>query len=224
MIYLTIDVSSYVIVGLCKVDGAAVTELVALRSADARHHVENLAPMVHEALAQADLVKPDAVIVGTGPAAFTGLRAGLITARALARAWNVPIHGVSSLEVLALAGADAGANFITPLIDARRKEIYALQARAMGADDIEVMQEVAVLKPAELVETLAVRPSIVACADEQLYLAEFPERVTVDCAPAVMTRLYLSRQARVEAGESFSFDTEPQYLRRPDVHPGKGTA
>lgn len=224
MIYLTIDVSSYVIVGLCEADGAAVTELAVLRSEDARHHVENLAPMVHEVLQQAGVSKPDAVIVGTGPAAFTGLRAGLITARALARAWNVPIFGLSSLEVLALAGADAGANFISPVIDARRKEIYVLQARAMGADDIEVLRAVEVIKPAELCAILAAERSVVACSDEQLYRAEFPERVTVDCAPAVMTRLYLSRQARNEAGENFPFDTEPQYLRRPDVHPGKSNA
>ncbi len=49
----------------------------------------------------------DAVAVGTGPAPFTGLRAGLVTARALGFAVGVPVHGVGSLEVLA-AQAFAG--------------------------------------------------------------------------------------------------------------------
>ncbi|WP_124054055.1 tRNA (adenosine(37)-N6)-threonylcarbamoyltransferase complex dimerization subunit type 1 TsaB [Arcanobacterium ihumii] len=220
MKYLTIDASHHVIVGVCEVDTGTVREISVLRSADSRHHAELLSPMVQQVLTEADISKPDAVIVGTGPAAFTGLRAGLVTARTLARAWNVPLYGVSSAEVMALAGCDAGANLVEAVINARRKEVYSLRARAMGADDIEILTPVRILKPQELAVELEADPAVLACADETLYSDILGERVTVDCDPAIMTRLLLSRMARVDAGETFDFDTEPQYLRRPDVHGG----
>ncbi|MFC5370487.1 tRNA (adenosine(37)-N6)-threonylcarbamoyltransferase complex dimerization subunit type 1 TsaB [Arcanobacterium bovis] len=220
MKYLTIDASHHVIVGVCDENMGVVEELSALRSPDSRHHVELLAPMVQTALQEAGIEKPEAIVVGTGPAAFTGLRAGLVTARTLARAWDIPLYGVSSAEVMALAGCDTGLNLVEGVIDARRKEVYALQARAMGADDVEILKEVRVLKPTDLVQELGEDRAIVACADENLYADVLPERVTVDCAPSVMVRLLLSRIARAEAGENITFDSEPQYLRRPDVHGG----
>jgi tRNA threonylcarbamoyladenosine biosynthesis protein TsaB len=47
------------------------------------------------------------VIVGTGPGAFTGLRVGLATAKALAHELGVPIAGVSTGEALLRAAAEA---------------------------------------------------------------------------------------------------------------------
>jgi tRNA threonylcarbamoyl adenosine modification protein YeaZ len=40
------------------------------------------------------------IVVGTGPGAFTGLRVGLATAKALAHARSLPIAGVSTAEAL----------------------------------------------------------------------------------------------------------------------------
>jgi tRNA threonylcarbamoyl adenosine modification protein YeaZ len=48
------------------------------------------------------------VIVGTGPGAFTGLRVGLATAKAIAHELDVPIAGVSTAEALLGAAAAAG--------------------------------------------------------------------------------------------------------------------
>lgn len=224
MNFLTIDASSTLIAGVCAADLGAVTQLSMLQSTDSRHHVEVLAPMVRDALEQAQISKPDAVIAGTGPAAFTGLRAELVTARTLARAWDVPLYGISSLEALALAGADQGANIVEAVIDARRKEVYALRARLMGADDVEVLTEPRVLRPADLADELALDPAVVACADSGLYADLLIERVTAQCTPEVFTRLYLSRQGRKDAGEAIDFGTEPQYLRRPDVQAGHAQA
>ncbi|WP_353067262.1 tRNA (adenosine(37)-N6)-threonylcarbamoyltransferase complex dimerization subunit type 1 TsaB [Arcanobacterium hippocoleae] len=108
MQFLTIDASNTLIVGICESDLAAVKCIAVRESADTRHHVEYLAPMVQEVLAEAGITRPDAIIAGTGPAAFTGLRAALVTAQTLARAWDVPIYGISSLEALALAGSQEG--------------------------------------------------------------------------------------------------------------------
>ena len=63
----------------------------------------------------------DALAVGVGPGSFTGVRIGLAVARGIALALDIPVAGVSTLEALA-----AGAPGATPVIDARRGEVFAL--------------------------------------------------------------------------------------------------
>ncbi|MFY9262518.1 MAG: tRNA (adenosine(37)-N6)-threonylcarbamoyltransferase complex dimerization subunit type 1 TsaB [Actinomycetaceae bacterium] len=218
--YLTIDTSTGVLVGVAREELGNVTVLSDIRNDDTRRHAENLSPMVEQALAQAGIARPDAVVVGTGPGAFTGLRVGLVTARTLAHAWQVPCYGLSSLEVLALAATDAGANETVPVIDARRRELFTLRAQVMGADDVAVVEPARVVAPADLAKELARKPAVLAAVSESLYLDVLGEREVVVQSPEVFVRLLLSRLGRIDAGEELSLDTEPQYLRRPDVHGG----
>jgi len=87
-------------------------------------HSAELMPRAAAALADAGLEwgQLDAVAVGVGPGAFTGLRIGVATARALAAAHGLELRPVSSLAALA-AGIDAP--LALPLIDAGRGEVFA---------------------------------------------------------------------------------------------------
>jgi tRNA threonylcarbamoyl adenosine modification protein YeaZ len=88
---------------------------------DQFRHAELLAPALADLLAGA-VEAVHAVAVGAGPGPFTGLRVGLVTAAALADAWQVPTYTVCSLDALA-----AGHRHDQPLAaitDARRREVY----------------------------------------------------------------------------------------------------
>ena len=73
-----------------------------------QRHSEELLPRVAGLLSEAgiDARQLGALIVGTGPGAFTGLRVGLATAKTLAHQLRLPIVGVSSAEALLLAARD----------------------------------------------------------------------------------------------------------------------
>ena len=78
-------------------------------------HGETLLPAIEDLLTRTgtDRARLAAVVVGTGPGAFTGLRVGIATAKGLAHGLAVPIVGVSTAEAL-LAGTPAGSVLVLP--------------------------------------------------------------------------------------------------------------
>ena len=135
MLVLTIDTSTpAVTAGLVEIDShrtAVVAEHVVLNP---RGHGELLAPAIENVLATA-FVTPrqvQAVVAGTGPGPYTGLRVGLVTAAVLGLTLGIPTYGICSLDAIAAVHADAADLLVAT--DARRKEIYWARLRRRSAD------------------------------------------------------------------------------------------
>ncbi|HQF53214.1 MAG TPA: tRNA (adenosine(37)-N6)-threonylcarbamoyltransferase complex dimerization subunit type 1 TsaB [Thermoleophilia bacterium] len=114
---------------LCAADGSVVAERLAC---DGPAHSQRLLPFVHEVLEEsgAGWDEVETVAVGLGPGAYTGLRIGVATARALAQAdGRVGLAGVPTLTALALALSEAPeavvGGLLVPLVDGRRREVFA---------------------------------------------------------------------------------------------------
>lgn len=65
-----------------------------------------------------------AIAVSNGPGSYTGLRVGLSAAKGICYALNIPLITLSTLRIIAEAQKDADTDFISPFIDARRKEVF----------------------------------------------------------------------------------------------------
>lgn len=205
--------------------------------ADTRRHAESLGQMLSEALSASGVAdRPlDAVVAATGPAPFTGLRAGLVTAGVVGRTRGIPVHGVSSLDAVArLALDELGARqgekdpVVLVATDARRREVYAALFCANGPDDVTRLTEISVCPPAQVTECIAVQTpkqgsgAVTIDAVAGSGAALYPELVgTASChevlAPVsgdALTQVRIAL-ARLRRGEELG--TQPLYLRHADV-------
>lgn len=201
-VVLALDTSGGVRVGVARDEVVLATAEVA----DTRQHVEQLVPLVHEALqrAGAGLDEVTLVCVGLGPGPFTGLRVGIVAAQVLASVRGVPLHGVCSLDALAHAYAHQGGRDGEFLVatDARRKELYWARYAADGTR----IADPHVSAPGVLPDLPVAGPGATAYADVlgSRVVADGPAYVDAGLMAALGRRL-------PDAG------TEPLYLRRPDA-------
>lgn len=97
-----------------------------------RDHAAQLMGELEALMSEAGVARSDVrgVGVGVGPGSYTGVRIGVATALGLARAWQVPVGGASSLLALLDTGLAPGQRGVA-VLDARRGNVYALAAERL---------------------------------------------------------------------------------------------
>lgn len=215
-------------VGIAFGDGSGVRATSTLRSD--RRHAESLAPMIDFLRAQAaiELTDVSAIAVDVGPGLFTGLRVGLATAQAMAWALDVPVIGVSSLDILADGARRASMAddlVIAGALDARRGEVYWAVHRPRDGAPPDRLVEPRVTVPEELAIHLRERDQRVFLVGTGAvrYAEHFADVDSVvvggaDIAlPAVESLLGIAvvRAAREQWDAAGA--VEPVYLRAPDA-------
>ena len=118
-------------------DGVVLTERICR---EPRQQAALTAPMVKEVLDAAGdgLPSCDAVAVSSGPGSYTGLRVGVSTAKGLCFGASLPLIAVGTLDILVEGlchserSPEDKADFIVPMIDARRMEVYTAVYNSEG--------------------------------------------------------------------------------------------
>mgnify|MGYP006283211027 CR=1 FL=1 len=130
MLILTIDSSTKVgSVSLINDEKLIAENLLNLQL----NHSPRLMPAVVDVLEKSDYTKHDLDGIGVtvGPGSFTGTRIGVAAAKSLAQSLELPIVGISTLEVLA-AGLKYVNGYICPMIDARRQRVFSSLYQGAG--------------------------------------------------------------------------------------------
>ena len=215
MLVLALDTATpAVTVGVVEL-GHAPVERARRVPEGARRHVELLMPAVLDAAVEAGvgLAELDAIVVGTGPGPFTGLRVGMVTAAALGDALQTPVYGVCSLDAIAASavaprfGGPTGQGLLV-VTDARRKEVYWAAYDGGGRRTVGPQ----VHSPAALRERLPELGVVAAAggAAEGLGLPVLPPAAPTPVGLASVAASALLTGAAPEP-------LTPLYLRRPDA-------
>jgi tRNA threonylcarbamoyl adenosine modification protein YeaZ len=188
-------------------------------------HGELLAPLITDVLDEAGVAVGNlaAIGVGLGPGPFTGLRVGIVTAKAMGDALGIPVYGVSSLDVIAQQhdfvaydhDNDVEHEFAV-LTDARRKQVYWAHYDCHG---MQVLDGPHLDQPADVAQQLHGRVTHLVGAGAVLYREVFADFVVVERGPypsaATLAEMVYGRALRGEPSEALV----PLYLRRPDARP-----
>ena len=123
MTILAIDTSNYALgVALLEenqVLGEYITNLK-------KNHSVRIMPAIQTLMKDCERVPADLtkIVVAKGPGSYTGVRIGVTIAKTLAWTLNIPLVGISSLEILASGVSRYFDGYVSPLFDARRGQVY----------------------------------------------------------------------------------------------------
>ena len=192
---LAIDTSVGVSVAILRSNG----ELTQSQAVDHGMQGELTAELISQVVADSGLEISEItdVVVGVGPGPFTGLRVGLVTAAVFAHARNIPIHGICSLDAIAL-------DYTQPCVvvtDARRKELYWARYEDKRIGEPQVSKPEDLL--AQFPDSEFVGPGA------QLY-PDFISGKVWELKAGSLAKLFATGTAQL-------VDVSPMYLRKPDA-------
>jgi len=186
----------------------------------ARAHAADLMPAIASLLGPApdESVRLQAIYVGTGPGSFTGLRVGIATAQALARATGARVRGVPSLEALAF-GEFAPEEEGIACFDARAGGAYC--ARYLRVHDgVQITSPLEVVLPRTAIDRvrgaqniLSTRNDLRALCDSSSEAEDLIKRLRGEGQPSASHVLELGALLLAEHGPEDPAQIEPLYLR-----------
>jgi tRNA threonylcarbamoyladenosine biosynthesis protein TsaB len=181
---------------------------------------------VHEVMEAAGAGWEDVggVAVSLGPGAFTGLRIGIATARALVQAdGHLSLYGVPTTVALALALASdprTAGRRVVPLIDGRRREVFAAVYAGTDASRLAVAEDVTVIKADAVADWLiGLGPVVVGGDGAALYANLLPSSALFLTDISAPTAAMIGRAVACDApGVVVGPDAVlPLYGRAPDA-------
>ncbi len=231
---LALDTATRATAVALSVDGAVLETRDDPARGQRPRHAAALLPLAAELLERAGIGFPDLdrLAVGVGPGTFTGLRIGVASARALARAGAIPLVGVSTLQSLALNALALpelpSIDSVAAVLDARRREVFAAAWRRTDLEtDIGGLAASALIAPAAFApEALAERLRALGSGSLALGEGAVESKVVLERSGASVpnggSRLHLVTAANhcliarhLEPSDPDAVD--PQYLRLPDA-------
>jgi tRNA threonylcarbamoyladenosine biosynthesis protein TsaB len=189
-------------------------------------HSEAVTPAIQHLLSLTQIrpAQLSGVAVGLGPGAFTGLRVGIATARALAQALHVPMVGIGSLDVLAYSVRHARGR-IGAVSDGKRGEVYYAFYRPVPAG-VARESEYLVGPPERLAADLEASPEeiLLVGGGALLYRRELEESGTslefataATAFPDAVELLELALPRFIREETSRGEDITPHYVRKSDA-------
>jgi tRNA threonylcarbamoyladenosine biosynthesis protein TsaB len=183
-----------------------------------RGHAERLMDDIERALKCAGLTYKDvtALACGVGPGSFTGIRVGVAAARGFGLALKVPVHGVTSLQAIALQAREIADSYILAAIDAGREDVY-LQKFDTNAMPVDSAKAVHV---SELSTAITASPILICGSGAARFSSLAPSLdVSIYGLAMVATAAAVAKSA---ANTAMSVSPKPLYLRAPDAKPQTG--
>lgn len=167
-----------------------------------RGHAERLVPLIAEML---DGHLPSQLLVGVGPGSFTGIRIAIAAAQGLGIGWDVPVCGMSSLALLALAAPGDGP--VAAALTGGHGELFVQQFRRAPLRASSEMLNLPARAAAEVIDA----PLIVGTGAEALVAAR-GDGEALELLPSASLALDLPLKLR-------TLDPRPLYARAPDARP-----
>ena len=201
----------------CSVAVYADGQVLARHELAPRRHTQLVLPWAEELLAEAGLARSqlDAIAVGRGPGAFTGVRLAIAITQGLALALDRPVLPVSTLAVLAMQGQG---DDVLAAIDARMGEVYVGRFRRDGVGLVTAVGAESVCAPAAVPLPEAVVHGVGTGfgAEDAALVSRLGDRLAGFDASALPRAAHLAVLAAraFDRGDAIAPDAlEPAYLR-----------